>query len=460
MIYTKRILSFLMSFATLMTGTSVGQYADGDFPAPASAYILAQPVYPNFPERPMMLEDDSEETWNAYKKDYDKYTNALSAFHVDGSDLTTEEKREIFAFAAKSTPLVLTNRKGENTVYSPLSLWSAMAMLAQCANGSSRQQVLNALGVDSVDSLQKQASHIWRTMYTDDGQSSLILGNSIWLDSNAGGTYVQDTLDALAQKYFAGAYSVPMGIPETDQVITNWVKEQTNGLVGNDDPVVQTDPQTLVLLASSLYYKSAWIDEFSKTDTQEDTFTDAAGKESKVDFMYKSQDSSFLRRDGYQAAALNTYLGEIIFVLPDESVSPESLLQDPNFLTGLELQDTDSIWGEVQWSIPKFDVDSDMMLNALLSSMGVTDLLDENKADLSAITNLNAYISAIKQLTRIKVDEEGVEAAAVTIISDVPTSSIPDPNAEICVMDLDRPFLFVIRIKDVPLFVGVVNQVQ
>ena len=101
-----------------------------------------------------------------------------------------------------------------------------------------------------------------------------------------------------------------------------------------------------------------------------------------------------------------------------------------------------------------------MMLNALLSSMGVTDLLDENKADLSAITNLNAYISAIKQLTRIKVDEEGVEAAAVTIISDVPTSSIPDPNAEICVMDLDRPFLFVIRIKDVPLFVGVVNQVQ
>lgn len=456
MIHTKQILSFLMSFATLMAGVGVGQAS----PTPASAYVLAQPVYPDFPQRPVMPEEDSDEAWTTYTEEYDKYNDALSALKLDVPDLTDEEKSAISTFAAKSTPLVMADHEGKNAVYSPLSLWSAMAMLAQCADGSSRQQVLNALGVNSVESLQAQVSHIWRTMYTDDGQSSLILGNSIWLDSGADSVYVQDTLDALAQKYFAGAYSVPMGTTEADQAITHWVKDQTNGLIGDDDPVVQTGAETLALLASSLYYKAAWIDEFQDAATQKDTFTDAVGKESKVDFMHQAQDARFLRRDGYQAAALGTYLGEMIFVLPDKGVSPESLLKDPKFLARLDVHGDDAIWGEVQWSVPKFDVNSNMNLNATLSAMGVTDLLDRNKADLSALTDLDAFVSNAKQLARVKVDEEGVEAAAVTIISMVPTSSIPDPDLEVCVMDLDRPFLFMIRTQNVPLFVGVVNQVQ
>ena len=151
----------------------------------------------------------------------------------------------------------------------------------------------------------------------------------------------------------------------------------------------------------------------------------------------------------------------MVFVLPDKGVSPESLLQDPAFLAGLDIgRSEDSHYGEVQWSVPKFDVDSTLGLLDCLRGMGITGVLDPEKADLSALTTLDAYLSDARQLARVKVDEEGVEAAAVTMLMIETTSAMPEPDPEVCVMDLDRPFLFVIRSEGVPLFVGVVNQVE
>ena len=130
-----------------------------------------------------MPETGGQEAWEAYDEAYGKYMDALMAIRgTDAPNLTQEEREALTAFAARSTTLVLAGYEGENTVYSPLSLWSALAMLAQCAEGDSRRQVLDAVGTDSVDSLQEAVSRIWRVLYTDDGRSSLLLANSIWLN--------------------------------------------------------------------------------------------------------------------------------------------------------------------------------------------------------------------------------------------------------------------------------------
>ena len=420
---------------------------------------LAEPVYPEFPQQSVMPREGGAEEWEAYREAREKYTDALAAVRGENSGLSAEGVASLNAFAARSARLILEGHEGENAICSPLSLWSALTLLAQCAGGDSRQQVLDAIGTADVAALQEQVSNVWRTLYTEDGQSSLILANSIWLNGNLRGSYVQDTLDALAEKYYAGAYSLPMGTGEADQAVTAWVKEQTRGLIGGDRPVVETKPETLALLVSSLYYKAAWQNEFMPGRTEIDTFTTAAGQETKVDFMHRTENANFIRRDGYQAASLSTHLGEMVFVLPDEGVTPESLLKNPEFLPSLEFSGKTAIWGEVRWSVPKFDVNSDLNLKAALTSMGITDLLNQDKADLSALTDLDAFLSDAKQLARVKVDEEGVEAAAVTILMGDTACALPPVDPEICVMDLDRPFLFVIRTQGVPLFVGVVNQV-
>lgn len=455
----RRMLSLALAAALLLAGCAGGAgEPDGKEPEKMS-YTLAEPVYPEFPKQPQMPAEGPVGGWEAYQEAYDKYMDALTALRGENSNVSEAEHAALTAFAARSLPLAVAGREGENAIYSPLSLWSALAMLARCAGGDSRQQVLDALGADSVEQLQEQVSHIWQTLYTDDGLSALILANSVWLNSALEGAYVRDTLDALAQKYYAGAYAVPMGEPEADRAVTDWVSKQTNGLIGGDQPAVRTEAETLALLVSSLYYKAAWVSEFNADQTETDTFTDAAGNETQIDFMHKTKDDDFIRRDGYQAARLATRLGEMVFVLPDEGVSPEALLQKEDFLSRLEFYGDAATWGEVRWSVPKFDVSSDLNLMDALKSMGVADLLVPEKADLSALTDLPAFLSDAKQMARVKVDEEGVEAAAVTIL-DVCNYSRPLPPEEVCVMDLDRPFLFVIRTQDVPLFIGVVNQVR
>ncbi len=469
----KRILSLMLAALLLAgctspaAGTGEGEAvkanADsgtgGAFSPRPALRTLAEPVYPEFPQQPVMPREGGAEEWEAYREAREKYTDALAAVRGENSGLSTEGVSSLNAFAARSTRLILEGHEGENAICSPLSLWSALALLAQCAGGDSRRQVLEAVGADSVEQLQEAVSHVWQTLYTDDGQSSLILANSIWLNGNLRGSYVQDTLDALAEKYYAGAYSLPMGTGEADRAVTAWVKEQTRGLIGGDRPVVETKPETLALLVSSLYYKAAWQNEFMPGRTEIDTFTDAAGQETKVDFMHRTENANFIRRDGYQAASLNTHLGEMVFVLPDEGSAPESLLENPEFLPSLEFSDKTTLWGEVRWSVPKFDVNSDLNLLEALADLGITDLLNRDKADLSALTDLDAFVSEAKQLARVKVDEEGVEAAAVTILEIDECCALPPVEPEVCVMDLDRPFLFVIRTQGMPLFVGVVNRV-
>lgn len=173
--------------------------------------------------------------------------------------------------------------------------------------------------------------------------------------------------------------------------------------------------------------------------------------------MHQTAGGSLLRGDGYQAAALGTQLGEMVFVLPDEGTSPEELLGREDFLACLDFFGDRVRRGEIQWSVPKFDVDSELDLLPALEQLGITDLLSPETADLSALTSLDAYLSGARQLARVTADEEGVEAAAVTILTMDATSAMPDP--EPMVMDLDRPFLFVIRCGGVPLFVGTVNQI-
>lgn len=480
----KRILPLMLAAAFLLTGCGGGEAPSGGHPSPTpddiegppppepvkptvdlAAFALAQAAYPEFPSCPEPPTDGSG--WDAYDEAERQYYDAISQLRADCDPSQVRGAPAVVEFAARSTPLALAGHEGENAVYSPLSLWSALALAAQCANGDSRQQALDALGVTDVGQLRELVRQLWLCLYTEDGRDSLRLGSSIWLNSAAEGSYVQETLDTLARNYFAGVYSVPMGTDAADEAVTEWIFQQTGGLIGGDGPVVETDLSTLALLVSSLYYRVGWQNEFYEGNTFEDTFTNAAGDDSAIDFMHTNRDGLFLLRDGFQAAYLPTRLGEMVFVLPDEGVTPESLLNGPDFLKDLEFIDgrwehagptAAAHWGEVRWSVPKFDVDSNLDLMDALKNLGNTDLTDSEKADLSALTDLPAWLGEAVQMSRVKVDEEGVEAAAVTILTAYATA-LPPEDSEICVMDLDRPFLFVIRSWDLPLFVGVVNQV-
>lgn len=452
----RRVLAAALAvLLVLPLGACGSPVGSGDSRSPVlSKLALNQPVYPDCPQQPDFA--DFGDDWEGYDQASTEYYEQLSALRGDG--ISSDTVQALSNFAGRSTALAIEGMEGQNTIYSPLSLWAALAMLAQCAGGESLQQVLSALGSDGLEELRGQVAQVWQGLYTDDGVSSLLLANSIWLNSSLEGSYVEETLETLARDYYAGAFAVPMGTAEADQAVTDWVSEQTHGLIGGEEPVVETKEYTLALLASSLYYKAPWLEEFSESQTWADTFTDAAGNASQTDFMHQQSHGTMLTGAGYQAARLGTRLGEVVFVLPDEGVTPESLLEDGSLLSGLDFDNPAAQSGAIEWSVPKFDVSSELDLLPALEQLGITDLPNPDLADLSPLTSIEACLSGATQMARVKADEEGVEAAAVTILTMDATAALEEP--EPMVMDLDRPFLFVIRAEGVPLFVGIVNQIK
>ena len=143
------------------------------------------------------------------------------------------------------------------------------------------------------------------------------------------------------------------------------------------------------------------------------------------------------------------------FILPDEGTDLSALLANEESLKEAFTGGTYKS-GKVVWSIPKFSYDSSFEPIDALKAMGVTDAFDSDRADFSGISaNTPLFISTIRQGTHIGVNENGVEAAAYTIVEMMEGTAIQD-SSDTAEMILNRPFLYGITSSDgVLLFVGV-----
>ena len=421
-------------------------------PAPAvdlAQYVVKETAYPAYPAEPQ-YEDyaglTGEVNWDAYDAAYTEYREALQKL---GKFDAAPDGGAVTAFAERTLGGIF--RDSENRVYSPISLYAALAMLTEMTDGDTKQQVMDLLGAADSETLRRTVRDLWMSVYLDDGQSVCRLANGAFLRENA--EVKQAAVDALADWYYASTYRVPMGTAEADEAIASWLNQNTGGLLSEETGNIRTDGNDLLRLYNTIYYKSGWQDAFKSSQTKQDTFTAADGTAQKVDFMHRTESGSYQKGEGYTAAPRYLRYGRMVFVLPDEGVTPESLLQRQGFLTELT---GDYNAAELVWSVPKFDVKSSTGLNEVLQGLGVTEAFDMTKADFAPLTDNGAFLSSAMQAARVKIDEEGVEAAAYTelVCADSAMMEVP-PTVE---MDLDRPFLFMIfDNSNVPLFVGTVN---
>ena len=412
-----------------------------------AAREAAFPAYPREPRYEDYFDENGEGDWDAYMAAEDEYMAAMQK--LGKGRLDRESAAPVLAFADRTAGAIFAD--SENRVYSPISLYAALAMLTEVTDGSTKRQVMDLLAADDAAALRQQIKDLWIGVYTDDDQSVCRLANAAFLRENA--EVKQETVDTLADWHFASTYRVPMGTEEADKAIAGWLNQNTGGLLSEETGNIRTDGNDLLRLYNTIYYKSGWQDAFKSSQTKQDTFTAANGAKQKTEFMHRTESGSYQKGEGYTAAPRSLNYGRMVFVLPDEGVTPESLLQRDGFLAGLT---GDYNAAELVWSVPKFDVKSSTELNEMLQSLGVADAFDMAEADFTPLTDNGAFLSSAMQAARVKIDEEGVEAAAYTelVCADSAMMEVP-PTVE---MELDRPFLFVIfDYNNVPLFVGTVN---
>lgn len=425
---------------------------------PKLAEAIYRADYPETLYSPDYLElIDENYTWTI--EEYRKY----QAFMEDFYDHPAGYADGLEDFFSESTSLYLSEADGENIAYSPINVYMTLAMLAETTDGNSRQQILDVLDAGSLEDIRQQANAVWESSFLDNGMFVSVMGNSIWLRNDL--QYNEETLKTLAENYYVSSFEGEMGSAEYNRLLQEWLNEQTRGLLQEQVSGEFMEPETVASLISTIYLKAQWVDEdeFDVIGTAPRTFYMSNGKETECDFMNRSSYyKTMYTGENFTCIKLDMmYGGSMWLVLPDTDISAERLASDREllaFIYGGEHNVTDDVY-EINISVPKFDIVSTFGLEDGLSKLGITDVFDSRKADFSPLTDNTdgISVSSAEHTARVKIDEEGVEAAAYSTLN--PGAGGEREELEKIDFILDRPFLFFVTGNDdLPLFTGIVNK--
>ena len=417
--------------------------------------VISQAEYPEavpYPVEDDFFGEDGEFDYNAYNVAYDAWEEDVKSRF--GQYTGYKDGFEKFSF--ETMKQYLKEAGDDNKVYSPINVYIALSMLAEVTDGQSRQQILNLLGAGDIESLRTKIAAMWKANYSDDGSVTSILGNSLWLRDDT--KYEQDTMDVLAKDYYASSYKGQMGSDEFNKMLRDWINEQTGGLLKEQAEGIELSADTIMALVSTIYFKASWNDKFEKSLTEQKVFHSPSG-DLDCDFMKQSNLGEYYKGDKFGAVKVGIQnSGDMWLVLPDEDCSVDELLENKTVLdTVFDYKDKGE-YALINLSVPKFDVVSETNLIDGLKALGVKDVFDPAVSDFTPMTKERngLSVSQAQHAARVKIDEDGLEAAAYTIIAIGEGAMIIEKEID---FTLDRPFLFVITGRDgMPLFTGVVNQ--
>lgn len=423
---------------------------------PQSEYAVSEAEYPAMsahPDEADYITADGEFDDVAYYAAYDEWRAGRYAPRAEKADVSG-----LNGYFISSAREFLSESNDENRVYSPLSAYMALGMLAELTAGESRAQILELLGAPDIETLRAQAKYIWYANYCDDGIKTSVLASSIWLNDNM--IFKKPALDELARAYCASSYQGEMGAGAFDAALQSWLNDQTGGLLEKQAGEVKLNAETALALATAVCFKGKWSDDFNKNATSEGVFRLANGGAIICDFMRQSGGREYYWGENFSSVAQQFEGGGSMWlILPDEGVSIDELLADNR---AMDFILTNGMWQDrkhlkVNLSVPKFDIASNLDIIAGLKALGINDVFDPTASDFSPMTDMaNIFVSQASHAARVKIDETGCEAAAYTImIADVGAAMPPDEEIDFI---LDRPFVFAITgANGLPLFIGVVN---
>ena len=370
-------------------------------------------------------------------------------------------------FSAQISSEVLAGIDTVNRVWSPINAYIALSMTAELTGSETQTQLLDILGADNTGELRTRVSAVWEEIYEDNNKEISVLANSLWLDRDV--EYVEETMDSIAHDYYADVYQGDLGSDSTNRAMTNWMRNQTGGLLKDRTGNLSLEPHDQVLaIASTIYFQSKWAHEFNASDNTQGTFHTAFGD---TDVTYMNKDESHMNYYWYEDfGAVQMYLengSSMWFILPDEDKTVNDVLDDSDFMTMMCGEPDYSMEGEhhrymkVNLSVPQFDVSASTDLKEALRASGLTNIFEVYGNDFTPSiirTNENndpAYLDSITQDTRVKIDEKGVAAAAYIELNF--GAGAAAPPEEVIDFVLDRPFVFAVTKSRIPLFVGTVN---
>ncbi|NWY45880.1 A1AT protein, partial [Sylvia atricapilla] len=332
-----------------------------------------------------------------------------------------------------------TQKPDSNIFFSPVSISTALALLALGSRGSTQAQVLEGLAFN-LNNIQKEEIHhgfqqLLLLLHRPDSQVQLSMGSTLFMDKDLKPkkTFLKDIKKLYRGKAVSNSFQ---NATEAKKEINDYIKNKTRGNINQilDD----LDPNTLMVIVNYIYFKAYWENPFNIKGTHKDYFHVNAKTSVEVEMMI---------RDGFYKAFSDRKLScEVVQIPYKGDVAALFILPNKGKMKQLEralTKSTVSKWERslqrrrMELHIPKLSISATYDLKRILMNLGVTDVFS-NRADLSGITgNPDVKVSKATHKALLKIHENGTEAAAASSIDFLPHSAPP-------ILKFDHPFLLLI----------------
>ncbi len=360
----------------------------------------------------------------------------------------TVEFSDDLLFADKLNVQMPTDK---NYMFSPVSIKMALALAANGASGETQTEILNALGLSSLDEFNSVSKDLI-SRYSQTDILSLNIANSIWINKDQTTQDFSEDFKAIATEYY-NADVKTINNSNAVKEINSWVSDKTNGKIPT---IIQSANDFWTMLVNAIYFKGTWQDEFSVNATKPDQFNNADGTKITIDFMNKtkwfpytktnsvqiielpyqnrlekfSDDGEYLDTEVYKDLDVSMYL-----IMPEGDINVEQELS-----AAINDESFESTY--IKMSMPKFRIEYETSLNQIFKNMGITTAFDHRVANFEKMFDKgNMWFTKTIHKTFINVDEKRTEAAAVTAIV-MPGSGLPPEPIE---LKFNKPFYFAIR---------------
>lgn len=404
-----------------------------------------------------------------------KYTNKPDLWDNENAKRAYKQYRG-FAFKSFYNSL----NEGRNEIYSPLSLYYALAILANAADNNTKKEMETVLEmtVDDLNQflyeLDQNSSDNWFDTYTK--------ANALWFNTDLG-TLKQEYINTIT-KYYGNSINEQSfkNVRQLVSDVNNWSNEQTKGAIDNilEESDIQGD--TIFLILNALAAGGQWDFMFDKNLTMYEEFYNYDGSRKLVEMMHDTRQGYWTdgKSEGFVKSTDNGL--DYIAILPNNGMDVYEYLNQStpdffyNFANNVKYEDVvgsfkpDYMEGEcpivdrhfTNISFPKFQYKQEYDLVDMLKKIGLVNIFDYRTCDFSKMDDGSLYVQFVKQNASIELDEEKFLAAATTVIGGGKGGGDCLQVREDIYHDVvfNRPFIFAICSQryEVPIFIGIVNE--
>ncbi len=327
-----------------------------------------------------------------------------------------------------------------STILSPISITYALGMLNNGAAGDTQAQINKVLGFGETGA--EGINAFCKKMLTEapnlDKSTKVLISNTIYM--NQGYELKPLFVSKANDCYHAEPETRNFADGKTLDVINQWASDHTEKMIEKVLDKDSFDPSAISYLLNAIYFKGAWTEKFDKENTCDEAFMMETGEEKQLPIMHQEQEFYYAEDDDCQVLRLpyGNKAYSMTILLPKEGKTVRDLVKTLNKDTWERYQRIGSAIVDVK--LPRFESKTDLALDKIMVTLGMPNAFNPNLAEFPEFCNVPTYIDMMKQVARIKVNEEGTEAAAVTVIFVKLANAAPRRVS----FHATRPFLYII----------------